>query len=237
MLTAGGNSTLEALRQLLNETGDDRFKRVNCVYHEYRGEDAILAQHLGENLNRGDMRFWEVAVGISKLIGMIQEAAGKELILADIETELTKRGIPAKKTIIGLWIFAAKRLAAFGVASIALTKHDVAAIQPRLNQIRKLAAKFGLSEETYWEQVVDPALAGIGIEYEAAAEKAVFSATAACDACEVALEGRRSVASEPLAPVAALALLLSREGLDAVQRDRLTVVLAAWRLRGPQRLS
>ena len=56
-------------------------------------------------------------------------------------------------------------------------------------------------------------------------------------AMKVSLEGRRSVASEALAPVAALALLLSREGLDAGQRDRLTVVLAAWRLRGPQRRS
>ena len=56
-------------------------------------------------------------------------------------------------------------------------------------------------------------------------------------AMKVSLEGRRSVASEALAPVAALALLLSRAGLDAGQRGRLTVVLAAWRVRGPQRLS
>ena len=56
-------------------------------------------------------------------------------------------------------------------------------------------------------------------------------------ALKASLEARRSVASEALAPVAALALLLSRAGLDAGQRDRLTVVLAAWRRRGPQRPS
>ncbi len=56
-------------------------------------------------------------------------------------------------------------------------------------------------------------------------------------ALKAALEGRRPVAPEALAPVAALALLLSRAGLDAGQRDRLTVVLAAWRRRGLQRLS
>lgn len=56
-------------------------------------------------------------------------------------------------------------------------------------------------------------------------------------AMKESLEGRRSVAPEALAPVAALALLLGRNGLDAGQRDRLAAVLAAWRLRGPQRLS
>lgn len=56
-------------------------------------------------------------------------------------------------------------------------------------------------------------------------------------AMKESLEGRRSLAPEALAPVAALALLLSRGGLDADQRDRLAAVLASWRLRGPQRLS
>ena len=52
-------------------------------------------------------------------------------------------------------------------------------------------------------------------------------------AMKESLEGRRSIAPEALAPVAALALLLSRGGLNAGQRDRLAAVLAAWRLRGP----
>ena len=52
-------------------------------------------------------------------------------------------------------------------------------------------------------------------------------------ALKESLEGRRSVAPEALAPVAALALLLGRVGLNAGQRDRLAAVLAAWRLRRP----
>jgi hypothetical protein len=56
-------------------------------------------------------------------------------------------------------------------------------------------------------------------------------------AMKESLEGRRSVAPEALAPAAALARLLSRDGLNAGlnagQRDRLAAVLAAWRLRGP----
>ena len=113
MLCAGGNSTLEALRQLYNETSHERFKRVNCVFHDYQGEEAILAQHLGENLNRGDMRFWEVAVGVSKL-----------------------------------------------------------------------AAKFGIGEESYWADVVNPALINVGVDFDQAQP---FSAAGACDACEFAL--------------------------------------------------
>ncbi len=51
------------------------------------------------------------------------------------------------------------------------------------------------------------------------------------------LEGRRSVAPKARAPVAAMALLLSRDDLDAGQHDRLAAVLAEWRRRGPQRAS
>ena len=52
-------------------------------------------------------------------------------------------------------------------------------------------------------------------------------------AMKESLESRRSIAPEALAPVAALALLLSRDGLNAGQRGRLAAVLAAWRRRGP----
>jgi hypothetical protein len=54
-------------------------------------------------------------------------------------------------------------------------------------------------------------------------------------AMKQALEGRRSLAPEPLPPLAALALLLSRASLDAGQHERLAAVLAAWRRQGPQR--
>ena len=185
MLCAGGNSTLEALRQLYNETGDERFKRINCVFHDYQGEEAILAHHLGENLNRGDMKFWEIAVGVSKLAGLMSQAAGKELTQAELERELPLRGIGAKRTTIGIWLFASKRLAALGPACVALTMPDAQVhFQPRLNGLRKLAAKFGIGEESYWADVVNPALTNVGVDFDQAQP---FSAAGACDACEVAL--------------------------------------------------
>jgi hypothetical protein len=81
-----------------------------------------------------------------------------------------------------------------------------------------------LQIETAWDLPTPPAFASARREHKLLAMK-------------VSLEGRRSVAPEVLAPVAALALALSRQGLDASHRNRLTFVLAAWRLRGPQRLS
>lgn len=188
MLCAGGNSTLEALRQLAVETGEDRFKRVKCTYREYQGEEVILAQHLGENLARGDMRFWEVAVGVSKLVAMMSAASGQTLTQEQLEKELPKRGVCARRTTIGIWLFSAKRLSALGAACVALTMPIVQGhFQPRLNNLRKLAGKFGLSEEAYWAQVVEPTLASASVEYENAAPKAAFSAAAVCDACETAL--------------------------------------------------
>jgi hypothetical protein len=56
-------------------------------------------------------------------------------------------------------------------------------------------------------------------------------------AMKASLEGRRSAIHEALAPLAALAQLLSRDGLDVHQRSRLAAVLVAWRRQGPQRKS
>lgn len=77
-----------------------------------------------------------------------------------------------------------------------------------------------LQIEAAWDLPTPPAFAAARRERKLLAMKA-------------ALEGRRAVASEALAPDAALALLLGQRGLDAGQRDRLARVLAAWRSRGP----
>ena len=51
-------------------------------------------------------------------------------------------------------------------------------------------------------------------------------------AMKEALEGRRGVRAAPLAPEEVFATLLGRTGLDAIQRERLAMVIAALRRRG-----
>lgn len=202
MLAAGSNTTLEILKHLWATTADERFRWVNCVYQPYEGDTKLLAQHLGENLNRGNMRFWEVAKGMTELLVLIdsdRRAAGEPLLagLREQAEALTARGLRADKTSIGRWRFACDRLAALGQAAMLLTGLSVTSVfQPRLMALRALAGKFKLDEQTYWGEIVNPALAESGRHIESEGPD-TFSPDSVCDRIESALAERvdESVAS------------------------------------------
>ncbi len=191
MLASGSNTTLVVLRSLYEETGDEKYRWISCMFQPWQGETRVLAQHLGENLNRGDMKFWEVAKGMTDLLGMIEaersasDPNAKPLGVRDQAEELTKRGLRADKTSLSRWIFAVERLgmlgpATFAMTGIAVTDH----LQPRLNALKGLALKFRLAEVTFWLEVVNPTLAVYGREYDSASTQTNIDAAALCDRIE-----------------------------------------------------
>ena len=198
MLAAGSNTTLEILKHLWTTTGDERFRWVNCVYQPYEGDTKLLAQHLGENLNRGNMRFWEVAKGMVDLLSMIeQERATVPMSIRDQAEALISRGLRADKTSVSRWRFAVEKLSSLGQAAFQLTRLDVGdLVQPRLTALRSLAAKFKVDEKTFWSEVVDPVLSAIANDAERDLADG-FDAASVCDRVEAALAERveESVAS------------------------------------------
>lgn len=166
MLAAGSNTTLRIVQELFQETGDDKYRWVNCIFQPYQGDARLLAQHLGENLNRGDMKFWEIAKGMTELLRMIaderrrSDPSAKLLGLREQAEELTRRGLRADKSSVARWVFAVDRLAALGPATICLSKNAVAdVLQPRINALKALAAKFRLADADFWDGVVTANLA------------------------------------------------------------------------------
>jgi ParB family protein of integrating conjugative element (PFGI_1 class) len=165
MLAAGSNTTLELLQELYEQTGNERYLWVNCIYQPFPGETSLLSQHLGENLNRGDMKFWEVSVGMVELLRLIEDERRKDdpalgpLAMREASDELAARGLRADKSTIGTWKFAAARLTSLGDATSLLTHRGVQAVlQPRLNQLASLSTRFGTEDEQFWAKVVSPAL-------------------------------------------------------------------------------
>ncbi|MBQ0960441.1 hypothetical protein KAK06_15925 [Ideonella sp. 4Y11] len=161
MLAAGSNTTLELLQELYAQTGDERFLWVNCIYQPYQGETTLLSQHLGENLNRGDMKFWEVAVGMCELLGLIEEErrqhdpGAKPMAVREASEALAARGLKADKSLVTIWRFATSRLAPLGSASAHLTHRGVQGIlQPRLNALLALATRLGMDEAAFWDDLV-----------------------------------------------------------------------------------
>jgi ParB family protein of integrating conjugative element (PFGI_1 class) len=176
MLAAGSNTTLELLQELYEKTGDERYLWINCIYQPYQGETALLSQHLGENLNRGDMKFWEVAVGMIELLRLIEDERRQRGIsdpmpVREASEELAARGLKADKSLISIWRFAVTRLVPLGPATRLLTSRSIRdVLQPRLNALSSLASKLGLDDVKFWGEVATPVLREAGAAEEGETE-------------------------------------------------------------------
>ncbi len=94
MIYKGGNTRLEAMRNLFEETGDKRFKFVDCCYIPWTGfeSDAIIG-HLQENEMRKSLCFVDRAKGVYAAIKQIkQELELPDLTLRECLVLLAERG-------------------------------------------------------------------------------------------------------------------------------------------------
>ena len=84
MLSAGGNTRLECTRELLQETGDEGFSQIKCMFEPYQSESRLLFDHLGENTQRGALSLVDKAVGVRDLQLELQRETGKPLSQRDL---------------------------------------------------------------------------------------------------------------------------------------------------------
>jgi ParB family protein of integrating conjugative element (PFGI_1 class) len=87
MISDGGNTRLSILNELYQETGDKRYYHQDCHFIPWQGEINVLAGHLAENDNRGQLSWIERARGIFEAKRMIEEETGETIS----QRELTKR--------------------------------------------------------------------------------------------------------------------------------------------------
>ncbi|GEN23143.1 hypothetical protein HCU01_10920 [Halomonas cupida] len=79
MISDGGNTRLTILNELHEETGEERFYYQDCHFIPWQGEINVLAGHLAENDNRGQLSWIERARGIYEAKRMIEEDVGDEI--------------------------------------------------------------------------------------------------------------------------------------------------------------
>ncbi|CAD5366546.1 conserved hypothetical protein [Rubrivivax sp. A210] len=212
MLAAGSNTTLRILQELWRTTQNERYRWVNCIYQPYESDARLLAQHLGENLNRGDMKFWEIAKGMVDLLDQIEGEAraastsAKPMSLRNQADALNARGLRANKSDISLWRFAVSGLSELGEKLQALTFRGVQDhIQPKTNALCKLASKFGIDEAAFWSEVVRPTLAIVAGSHANGDIAVAFDAAELCDQIEAAFAYR---VSEPVSSIRQMLSLL-----------------------------
>ncbi|MBN6058638.1 ParB family protein [Aggregatibacter actinomycetemcomitans] len=100
IIADGGNTRIQALKELFTETQDQRFWSIECLYKPWKGDSAdsveaeldLLIGHLIENDTRADLSFIEKALGIQQAKEYYEKKLGKELSSREISTELEKGG-------------------------------------------------------------------------------------------------------------------------------------------------
>ncbi len=184
---AGGNTRLIALQQLWAETRDARYQKLVVVFRPWCSERHVLSAHLIENELRGELAFWDKALGVLALKQSIEAEAeaGEELALRDLALELRRLGLTINSATLSHCLYAAQRLRILGEAIPDLTGLDVRILQPRLNELRRYARdRAGMTEDAFYDGVLAPVFEQFA---NACAGTSDFSVQALCCACEEAL--------------------------------------------------
>lgn len=100
IIADGGNTRIQALKELFMETQDQRFWSIECLYKPWKGESAdsveaeldLLIGHLIENDTRSDLTFIEKALGIQQAKEYYEKKLGKNLSSRELSTELENDG-------------------------------------------------------------------------------------------------------------------------------------------------
>lgn len=90
----GGNTRYSILTELYAETGDERFRRVQCIVKPWPGRLQCVIGHLAENDVRGELSFIEKAFGIEKARDIYEEQLGREVSQRELADLLKEAGYP-----------------------------------------------------------------------------------------------------------------------------------------------
>ncbi len=96
----GGNTRLQVLNELWQETQDERFYRIQCLFKPWENEISTLVGHLAENELRGSLLFIEKSLGVSNAKKMYEEETGKKISQNELSKRLTESGLPISRSLI-----------------------------------------------------------------------------------------------------------------------------------------
>jgi len=185
ILYAGGNTRLQAIRELWEETGDPKLRETRVIIKAWRGEASVLLAHMAENTQRNDMTFWDRANGTLEIKRQIEDERGAALTFREFEAEIRKFGLQTDLRTLSMYRFAVEKIADVGPW---LSGLSVRTIQPRLNLLLKLANHHDIEEGAFYAEVVTPAakaVAGMVLE-----ESHAFAAELLLGRCGASLSAR-----------------------------------------------
>ena len=145
MIRNGGNTRLEILNELWNETGDRKFFEFDCIFHPWTDEFDLFIRHVKENEMRGQMSFIERALAAKKAKEEIEKLDGKSISLRDLSKRLTEKGWPIDFSNLGQLLYAEEKL-------LPLIPNAFWELNIGRDAVKKIRKIFEYCE-AYWKQV------------------------------------------------------------------------------------
>jgi ParB family protein of integrating conjugative element (PFGI_1 class) len=108
-VAAGGNTRLQILDELYQETGSERFRQVHCHFVPWTSESDVLLAHLRENDLRGPLRFIDRARAIREIQRLIETETGS-LSLRQLSQALAARGYQVSPALLSQMVYAVDML-------------------------------------------------------------------------------------------------------------------------------
>ena len=166
MLAKGGNSRLLCLKELLDETGDERFSKIPCIYTEYTSADDILIAHLIENEQRADMVFWDKACAYAEMRDIFQEAAGEALGVRPLAQLFSNKGLTVHFTKLSVYLFATDHLSGLGNQCNGLSIAKSLELRKTYNELQTTLKEAGQADdaafafdaalyESFWDETLE----------------------------------------------------------------------------------
>lgn len=227
MLYGGGNTRLQIVNELFEETGHPNFEYLTLTYRRWSTESSVIAAHLIENEARGDTTFWEKAQGLKTLKGEMERESGRPMSTAALVSEAKSLGMDIESTMAKLYLFALDRLSLIGQW---LTKTDTELLRKRITALSSLTGRMEIKPGDC-DELVDRCLVMTGEQLRAeeslreSAEdaKAVeLDATELCNTLDTAAAAMLGVSVPEMRQMLALLEIDPKAAPDALRQTAST---------------
>ncbi|WP_186064832.1 ParB family protein [Burkholderia gladioli] len=160
MIHAGGNTRLAILKELWAETQDEVFGVQTVMFEPWVAESRTYAAHLIENTKRAEMTFWDRAAGSVRLREDLERESGESYSQRRLVEAFAEVGYGVSRGMVQQYEYAVAFLAPLGDW---LTSDNVKALQPAINRLVQLAARFNIDEKTVFREIFWPDMQGMAL--------------------------------------------------------------------------
>lgn len=143
----GGNTRLQILKELWEETGDQKFYVLKCMFHPFTDDLDMLVGHMRENEMRGSTLFIERAIAAVRIKEKLEAVDQKSISTNALSKRITEMGWSLDQANLGQMLYAHETL--LEVIPEALWSGIG---RDTVKKIRKLLD----SCRTFWESVAKP---------------------------------------------------------------------------------